>query len=273
MKLVLLDLDNTLIGADYNLTVSEDELRTTVSGLSKRDIRIGLCSDSALITLRQWSKRLKLTGPIVAERGAVIWDPIQQTEELIGTSTTGWFRELRELFVSKILRDFPCATIILGDATRFVKDRAMSSFLTEKIFAVNGFRTASFSFFAFRPNQDRTSIVPDAELLDSASSIVSDTIESLGMTKSNLFWDENPMCGILIVHALTTKKWRGVSALMDRLKPEKVVMVGNGMSDFLELQNVLQYAVGNADPRYKEKSSFVAQRSLTEGVIECLQQL
>lgn len=273
MRLVLLDLDNTLIDANYNLTVAEDEIRTEVRALANRDIRIGLCSDSAVITLRQWSERLGLTGPIVAERGAVIWDPVQQREEAIEVSATSWFCELRQLFVGKILRNFPGATIMIGDATRFVKDRIVSTALTEQIFAVNGFRTASFSFFACRLTQERTVIVPDAKLLARASAIVSDTIESLGRAKSDLYWDENSIYGILIVHANTTEKWRGVSVLMDRLKPEQTIMVGDGMSDFLGLQNVLQYAVGNADPRYKAKTAFVSGRSLTEGVIECLRQL
>lgn len=273
MKLVFLDLDNTLIDGDYRLNVSEHAFRAVVQELADKDVRVGLCSDSAVITLRQWADRLGLTGPIVAERGAVVWDPIQEIEEALETSATGWFRELRELFVRRILRDFPGATIVIGDATRFVKDGVVSTALTPQVFAVNGFRIASFSFFACRPKEDRTSLVPDAELLARASKFVSETIESLGKTKNDLSWNESPMYGILVVHAPTTEKWRGVSVLMDRLKPEQTAMVGDGMYDFLGLPNVSQYAVGNADPRYKEKSAFVAEHSLAKGVIECLRQL
>jgi len=273
MKIVLLDLDNTLIDADYNLTSSEDELRSIARELAKRDVHVGLCSDSAVITLKQWTNRLGFSGPIVAERGAVIWNLALQTEEVLEPSTTEWFRELRELFVRKISRDFPGATIMLGDATRFVKDRPVNVALTSQVFAVNGFRAASFSFFACRPNQDRSSLVPNAELLIPAGRIVAELIESLGKNKENLFWDENLQYGILIVHALTTEKWRGVSTLIDRLKPEQMIMVGDGVSDFLGLPNVTQYAVGNADPRYKEKSVFVSDRALTEGVIDCLRLL
>lgn len=273
MKIVLLDLDNTLIDADYNLTSSEDELRLVARELAKRDVHIGLCSDSAVVTLRQWTKRLEFSGPIIAERGAVIWNSVLRREEVLEPSATEWFRELRELFVKKISQDFPGATIMLGDATRFVKDRPINSTLTSQIFAVNGFRVASFSFFACRPNQDRSSLVPDAELLALAGCIVAELVESLGKDKKNLFWDENLKYGILIVHALSTEKWRGVSTLIDRLRPEQIIMVGDGMSDFLGLPNVMQYAVANADPRYKEKSVFVSERSFTEGVMDCLRQL
>jgi hydroxymethylpyrimidine pyrophosphatase-like HAD family hydrolase len=35
----------------------------------------------------------------------------------------------------------------------------------------------------------------------------------------------------------------------------------------------VQYAVGNADPQYKKKATFVASCSLTEGVMECLRRI
>jgi hydroxymethylpyrimidine pyrophosphatase-like HAD family hydrolase len=273
MKIVLLDLDNTLIDSDYNLTVSDDELRPVVRKLREKDIHIGLCSDSAAVTLKQWVDRLGLTGPIIAERGAVILSPEKQAEEVLEPSKTSWFRELRELFVSRIARDFPEATIVVGDATRFVKNKVVNSVLTPQVFAINGFREASFSFFARRLNHDQSLLEPDSELLIQSSRVVTELVSSLGKDIGNLFWDENPTHGILIVHAITTEKWRGVSTLINRIKPEQTVMVGDSMSDFLGLPNVLQYAVGNANPCYKEKSAFVSKDHLTKGVIECLQHI
>jgi len=273
MKLVFLDLDNTLINAEYNLTAPEDELRLVVQSLVKRDIQVGLCSDSAVITLRQWAKRLGLTGPIIAERGAIIWDPTQQSEEVIEPSATGWFIKLRELFVAEIAKKFPEAAVMVGDATRFVKKRKIDQTSASQIFAINGFRKASFSFFACSPGTDKALLVPDSELLVRSSHVVAESIESFGKKKNDLFWDENPKYGILILHALTTEKRNGAEVLMNRFKPEQTVMVGDNMSDFLGLSNVLQYAVGNADSHYKQKAAFVSKKILTEGVIECLRQL
>jgi len=270
MKLVLLDLDNTLIDADYCLTVPENEFRTVVQELANKGVHVGLCSDSAVITLRQWADRLGLTGPIVAERGAVVWDSERQIENILDVSETAWFRDLRDSFLKTVIRNFPSATIMIGDATRFVKDQRMSPALTKHVFAVNGFRVASFSFFACRPKDDQSMLEPDPELLERASALTAEIVDMHGKRKEDLFWDENSRYGILIVHARTTEKWRGISTMIDRLSPEQTVMVGDGMSDFLDLPHVAQYAVGNADPRYKEKATFVAERPLTEGVIECL---
>lgn len=270
MKLVLLDLDNTLIDGEYRLNVPENEFRSVVQELADKDVCVGLCSDSAVITLRQWADRLGLTGPIVAERGAVIWDSVKQTEQIIELSKTAWFRDFRESFINVIMRNFVGSTLMIGDATKFVKDPCMNAALTQQVFAVNGFRVASFSFFACRPKDDHSMLEPDSELLKCASALAEEMLTAYGKKKEDLFWDENSPYGILILHAQTTEKWRGISALIDQLAPEQTFMVGDGISDFLNLPHVAQYAVGNADPSYKAKATFIAEQSLTKGVIECL---
>ncbi len=272
MRLVFLDLDNTLIDHNYCLTVPENEFRAVAQELSRKDVCVGLCSDSAVITLRQWADLLGFTGPIVAERGAVVWDPARQVANILDIPRTAWFREFRESFVGTTMRHFPNATIMIGDATKFIKDRRVNAALTQQVFAVNGFRVASFSFFAYRPKNDLSTLEPDPELLEQASALAAKIAITRGNKKEDLFWDENYQYGILIVHARATEKWRGVSALIDQLAPEQTVMIGNDMSDFLDLPYVTQYAVGNADPQYKAKATFVAKCSLSEGVIECLRQ-
>lgn len=271
MKLVLLDLDNTLIDANYRVTVPENEFRRIVEELAQKDICVGLCSDSAVETLRQWADRLGLAGPIVAERGAVVWDPARQIGNILKVQETAWFREFRESFVQVIMRNFPEATIMIGDATRFVKNQQIGdNGLARQVFAVNGFRIASFSVFACCMKDNHSPLEPDPELLERASVLAEKLAMTYGNKKEDLFWDKNCQFGILVVHARTTEKRRGVSTLIAQLKPECTVMVGDGMSDFLDLPDVMQYAVGNADPRYKAKAVFVAKRPLTEGAIECL---
>jgi hydroxymethylpyrimidine pyrophosphatase-like HAD family hydrolase len=270
MKIIFLDLDNTLINADYNLTVPEKEFRSVADELSQKGTLIGLCSDSAVATLRQWAERLGLTGPIVAERGSVIWDPERGVEELLNPPETGWFADLRKVFLARTPEDFRGSAVMLGDATRFVKNRAANSVIESNVLAINGLRIASFSLFACRSNSDGNLLIPDVDLLSKASDITKDIVASLGKKMDDLYWDENPTYGILIVHAAVTEKYRGVASIIDRFKPEQTAMVGDGISDFLGLPDVSQYAVSNASNSYKSKSTFVSGHPLTEGVIECL---
>ncbi|OGF90422.1 hypothetical protein A3I27_03975 [Candidatus Giovannonibacteria bacterium RIFCSPLOWO2_02_FULL_43_11b] len=52
---------------------------------------------------------------------------------------------------------------------------------------------------------------------------------------------------------------------------DKVFMVGDSMSDWLDDDRVIQCAVGNASDAYKEKSKLIATSARTEGVIELLE--
>lgn len=264
MKLVFLDLDSTLIDSDYKTTIPEKKFSSIVKELEKENVCIGLCSDSAVITLRQWSECLKLTGPIVAERGGVIWSNniVESTRPL----ETKWLGFLKESFIQKVSSD---VSVVVGDATKFVKKEMTEENLKKQVFVVNGFRTASFSFFACCLKKGF--LVPDKDLLKQGSLVTSQIVNLFG--KKKLFWDENPKYGILIVHDSETEKKNGISVLVERLKPEKAFMIGNSMSDFIGLPGVLQYAVSNADSGYKEKSDFVSDHSLTEGVVECLQKI
>jgi hydroxymethylpyrimidine pyrophosphatase-like HAD family hydrolase len=267
MKLVLFDVDGTLIDTDYNLTVPDEEFLAVIREAQDHEVMIGLCSDSATITLMQWSSRLALNGPIVAERGATV-STVDETW-VLDPLKTAWFSDLRAAFVVRLMAEFPESTIMVGDATAFVKDRP-SKALTEQIIAVNGFRTSSFSFFARQLNTDRTKMIPDVDRLEVAAEIVREIVSELGRDGDLLTWDFNVTSGILIVHSMDTSKGRGVASLIDRLKPELTVMVGDGPSDYLGIGEVIQCAVANADPRYKQKADYVARESLTRGAIECL---
>ena len=88
MKLIMIDLDNTLINSDYQLNVAVKKFRDTIKELTKKNIKVGLCSDSATITLRQWTQKLQLTGPIIAERGAVICYDANSIETILDGPNT-----------------------------------------------------------------------------------------------------------------------------------------------------------------------------------------
>lgn len=271
MNIVLLDLDKTLIDPNYKLNVPESVFCDVIKKLLAKDTIVGLCSDSSVLTLNQWANRLGLTGPIVAERGSVIWNPVLNKKHVVNATETAWLQTLRSEFLSKAMDRFPETTFIIGDATEFIRRGSVFPSMTHHVVVINGFRSSSFSFFARSYTSEGSPLIPDASFLIKLSNLTKEIISSFGKTKEDLFWDENPEYGILIVHAKETEKHRGVTHLFSEYQPNKIIMVGDSIADYLNLSNVLQYAVGNADQTYKEKCDFVATHSYTQGVIECLE--
>lgn len=271
-NLFLLDLDSTLIDSNYELNVPLNEFRSFVEIVESNGDSVGLCSDSAVITLRQWQDKLGIKGPIVAERGAVIWDPRQNAEFILDFDKTMWFSDFRKEFVGNLVCNFPKSTIFIGDATHFRKEAGNYLTSSSEVFAVNGYRKASFSFFALKMNQETRVLEPDPNLLAVVSAMAEKTLRDYKKSKNTLFWDENPKYGVLILHEKVSEKRAGVSKVIKQLLPNRTIMVGDSISDFLGIPNVLQFAVGNADVDYIAKSDYVATKYLTAGVMECLSQ-
>lgn len=272
MRLVLLDLDKTLLDVDYRLTTPEHQFREVVGELAGKGVMVGLCSDSSILSLRQWHDCLGLTGPLIGERGAVVWDSSFAHAEFVDVNETLWLQNLRGSFLAQATVRFPEVTLVVGDATKFIKHSAVFPSMTRNVLAVNSFRMASFSFFA-RQLSNESFLESDAFLLEEASNLTEELVASFGRRRSELFWDENPEYGILIVHNQSTEKHRGVTFLKNNTDYREVVMVGDSVADYLNLPDVMQFAVCNASKQYKEKCGYVSKDSFTAGVVDCLRQL
>lgn len=273
VSLVLIDLDKTLIDANYKLTVPKERLKKIIQRLAGKKINVGLCSDSSVISLRQWAERLGITGPLIAERGAITYDLKTKFQELVDPSSVKWFLDFRSAFIDKILQHFPEITLVVGDATEFMRNRTVFSAMSKQLLVVNGLRIASFSVYTRRFSKNTLSVQNDPVLLKKVSSLAVKILSSFGKQKKDLFWDENPDYGILIIHAKTSIKSSGVKFAIQKLNLKKIVMIGDDIADYVNIPNVSQFAVGNASSEYKKKCSFISKKPLTEGVIESLEQV
>lgn len=273
VNLALIDLDKTLIDANYRLTAPEEKFREIIRQLTDKKIIVGLCSDSAIMTLRQWAERFKITGPLIAERGAIVWNQETKSQELVDPSAVKWFLDFRSAFIDKILRRFPGITLVIGDVTEFIRNRTVFPAMSKRVLAVSGFRVASFSAYARRFSKNSMLVQNDSAFLKEISSLAEKLLSSFGKQKRNLFWDENPDYGILIIHVKTTIKSSGVKFAMQKLNFKKVVMIGDDIADYVNLPNVSQFAVDNASSEYKKKCNFISKKTFTKGVIESLEQI
>ena len=267
-KLVLVDLDKTLIDESYKLT---DDLSEVVELCRSKGIRLGLCSDSPLKPLMRWAEKLGFDGPIVAELGALVYLPEYNKVAITHQGETSFFSELRGDFIKNLGKRFREISIFIGDNTEFISQEISFDFMDEVVVLVSGYRTQSLAFHVRRYNREKSILVKDADLLKEITRIAKETLEAGFFSHHYPFigkiWiDMNEKYGITIFHSKKSNKKDGVRLAMQKSGIKEIAMIGDSVYDFLDDKAVLQLAVGNASVEYKEKSAFTSPYEYTSGV-------
>ncbi len=270
-RIVLVDLDLTLVDKQYNLTVPLERVREVVERVQGGDVVIGLNSDSGFATLTEWRQKLGLNGPIISERGARIWLPDQPEQIELTSPAARLFPRLRERLCS-LLQNQPGLTVLCGNANQIQASRRPTD-RNGKVLIINDQRQRSLSFFA-RSVDIEGNLTVDQKLLES-------TVEAFRESTATDYvsiWKEkdedvNPNYGIYILHLAGTQKNNAVVRLLDMFDLPDLWMIGDSSSDLIDDQRVNHVAVANARAEFKEKARVITRQSLTEGVIEFLQKL
>lgn len=280
-SLVLLDVDETLVDTNYELTVPHDVLTAAIRHAEAKGAIVGLNSDSGFPTLEWRANQAGISGPIIAERGALV-QPARGAPLTPLIPETLRFLELRDRFLDALT--FGQRTrqywVVLGDVNELAKalppipPRVLPASVAV---LVNGVRTCSLAFYVRK--RVNCEWVKDGAALQNAFAILG---EAGGHTPE--LWDVreqpediNPTYGICIVHHRDTQKSRAVDWILAQAGDRPVYMIGNSTSDDLRDPRVIQCAVENAGPKYKarctETGGFIAQQPLTAGVIELLERI
>jgi hydroxymethylpyrimidine pyrophosphatase-like HAD family hydrolase len=273
-RIVLLDLDGTLIDQEYKLTVSEESIRALIDKIQSRNTLVGLNSDTPLMPLRLWARRLGLKGPLIAEKGQVL--ALSPTEEpLLEIKMRDYFKQLRQRVILTAPEKFEAAFVGVGDVTEFIREGGHVYGVDRCAILINGYRQCSFSAYALGSEGKR--LVKDPEIFDQfcdfVLSLVSNNLSSLDVP------DRNADYGILILHEKGASKSIGVKRLMGILGTDiEYVMIGDGDSDMIDTDHSIRLcAVGNASPRLKEtvceSGGIIAHETFTKGVLEILASL
>lgn len=272
-KTVLLDLDGTIIGNDYQLTVPEQVFAEAIARAQSKNLKVGLSSDSGSETLKAFAKRLGMNGPIVAEKGAVIAFP---EESFRVHAETAQFTLILEAFVLQLVKESLAKKLllVLGDVngmSRSMMTPVWADSSSPLAVLVNTLRCASLSFFA---RANRTGWVMDGGALDYVFEVAMGTGHRIAPKWwSRIVIDKNPDYGICIIHHPDTDKRNALSALRERGYDGPLYMVGNSRFDWLG-EGVTHYAVANATADFKEMcTSHVSSKPLTVGVIEILDRI
>jgi len=273
-RIVLLDLDGTLIDREHELTASEESIRVAIERVQKMNTLVGLNSDTALLPLREWAVRLGLKGPLVAEKGQVI--SVSPTDEpLSENGIRDYFHQLKQRVVLSAIENFDAAFVGIGDITEFIREGGHAYGVDCCAILINGQRQCSFAGYALGNRGNR--LVQDAEIFDRfcdlVLSIVADDARRLDAP------DRNPDYGILMLHEKGASKSTGVTRLMRMLGTDiEYVMIGDTDSDIIRTDYpVTLCAVNNASAGLKEAAresgGLISIETFTKGVLEILMRL
>lgn len=273
-RIILLDLDGTLIDQQYQLTLPDGEVRAIMDHIQGNHTLIGLNSDTPLIPVRIWAERLGLQGPLIAEKGQLFQKSSDDPPLLLG-EMRDFFHDLRRQVIFSAHEEIKEAFVGIGDVTEFLRQGGSVHGADRCAVLINGYRQCSFSAYALVRRGER--LVKDADTFarfcDLVFSIIGDDLDKLDEA------DKNQNYGILILHEKGASKTSAVERLVSRMGTEaEYVMIGDGDSDIIHTKYPIRLcAVGNASPRLKEKAretgGIVAGETFTRGVLEILMSL
>ncbi len=263
-RVLLFDLDKTILDTNYQLTDTRflDEVkRLTQSGWS-----LGLSSDSPLESLQNWRTLFDMSGPIIAERGSVVWVPGQGIISVCKHS--GVFTRLRQGFIEYLLQNR--RPFYYGDVTQVIRNKTSFPGLIEKqLVFVQAYRRCSFNFYCRRISA-AGSLEIDNDLTQELHAVA---MNLLGQVEFQIMEDFNPEYGILILSPMAVTKRAGTLSLMEILQIPDVGMVGDSANDILGNDITTQYAVGNSTEELTAVADYQSKMPFTEGVVDILSQI
>lgn len=260
-KIILIDLDKTIIDKNYQIT--DESLLPVLQKAQEEGWVIGLSSDTPLAALKIWAKRLGVSGPILAERGAVIYD---QGKETFTRSVAHDFY-LSRVRCTQLIQQHPEIQIQTGNPVEFLrKDPQVEP--NQKWFFLNTFRQVSLSFHT-RVSDAQGNLVINPAFHRQIAKL----LRKLYPQYPDLDVEENDEYGIVLVSRLSNNKRNGTQELMKQNEWQKIAMIGDSMGDYVGKDLVIQYAVGNAKPDYIAHSDYIAEAEYSTGVKEIIEKL
>ncbi|MFE7797986.1 HAD family hydrolase [Nocardia sp. NPDC057440] len=260
LGLVLLDLDGTLI--DHRYQLATDSIYAAIEAAQAAGWTIGLNSDTPYEALCVWVTRLGITGPIVAENGAVIG---VDGHLWYDHETADKFAESRRVILGGLLGDD--IGVWSGNPVEAIRNGEVTIPAEMPLVMVNTLRRCSLSLHIRRGSRD--GLLLDTDLTE----VIADRVASAYPDFSDLIVDKNHDYGVIIVQRAGFTKRLGVQRLMEKIDAPRVIMIGNSISDYLGDDLAMHIAVADATEALKQRADRVTEAPLTGGVSEALHQL
>ncbi len=264
-KLLLVDLDKTLIDSSYQIT--DQDIFEEIQRVQSLGWQIGLSSDTPLEIMQNWKREFGMNGPIIAERGALL-QLVDGTEIELIQNSREYFINLRKEFVSQVSnKNIP---LYIGDAVSFLRNKTKLTGSTDKnIVLVNAYRKCSLGFWG-RSIDNSGELNVDNSLMEE---LLRDFDSVLTNPPFELERDFNRDYGIFIVSPREVNKRVGTQRLMSELHLTKIGMIGDSKTDIVGSDIAMHYAVGNARQELSSISDYRSTQDYTNGVVDILKKI
>ena len=259
--LILFDWDNTIVNGTAQ--INNQHFKAVIQAKVNEGWWIGLNSDTPLKRLQSWWKLLGMNGPIVAEKGAVIWWPNAQETRI--SQTFEIFFTLRKDVVL-LLMQTPSIGLFVGDSTEFIKSVKRIVGRDPIFVALDAYRVCSLGLFVRQVNDGL--LLKDSATAERIRELITPLLPNHPLVSPI---DLNLEHCFMSVNSLDADKATGVRVLLEKWgMTSEIIMVGDSIADYINLSEVRHFAVGNAQPAFKEKADRIAIKNFTEGCIELL---
>jgi len=267
-RIILIDLDLTLIDRDYRPTIPVALFTDQSSRILASDDLIGLISDSPYKTLQQWMDTFRFNGPIVAEKGALIVWPSGQLYET-QQRKIDWDM-LKAKISFSISEQFVDALVIEEYYLSFFESNKRIPTGSSLVVLINPYRRYSFGIHVRMVDQ-KGRLVQNNRLFNQVYKTAMAVVAQENIVPL-LDIDSNPMYSVLILADKTVNKDLAIPVLREQYPGREIIAIGDGASD-MSLKGVVDKlcAVGNAQDDFKKVADIVAVNDITAGVLEILQ--
>lgn len=263
-KLILLDWDSTVIDPESNINAID--FFNVLQAKMNSGWQVGISSDTPLRRLRTWAKSLSLNGPIIAEKGAVVWIP--DFQQVFTSDISHVFASIRSRLVEEVAKLSGYA-LFLGDNTLFIESVRGLRSNDIALVAIDSYRTCSIGLFVRKVAGN--SLIIDQDCLETVYQVL---LPLLPEDHSFSEHDVNFEFGFIAIHSQSTNKTRGTKELISIVgQPQELIMIGDSISDYIRLPFVRHFAVGNARPEFKLIAERVANLPYSDGCVELLNEI
>jgi len=260
-KYLFIDLNMTLIDKLYQIT--DARIFDAIEELQHSGWRIGLNSNTPFEPLMVWKQYFKMNGPLVAEKGAVVFDNGQLTFDKIIAKRIQSAREAIEgnLKARKI-------QWIPGNPVDVIRENRFKEFHPGLVVLLNTVRKCSLNFYVRDVTLDgQAKINPK---------LTSEVIESLRGFYRDIDYLEEKISlenGLLLVSPKAQTKKSGTTIYMENKGLKQVGIIGDSINDYVGGDIAIHYAVNNAKQKFKNNVVFVSEFPLTKGCTDILERL